>query len=280
MNQMCYCYRKLGNLTIFNVFLGGRVRPWEAVWGRAPLIGLEICPSQSGEHGLTQPLTASHFRPHTASHRLGLTQFVMWSVWANQGSTASHAHGLSDLWGRGSPRCRSASHAHRSDSGRSNAFSREISQASPRIVLPRPVCVRGRSAPRTPTASQIWESEVGGRGRPSTASHYKVMWSVWESEVRGRVGGRSASHAHRASRTSTGRGSTILGLTWLISRLNALLRPVEVRLARCAWEADRPPTRPLTSDSQTDHTASQIGLTDRTLWQIWLSDRSDRLDWS
>ena len=30
--------------------------------------------------------------------------------------------------------------------------------------------------------------------------------------VRSRVGGRSASHAHRASRTSTGRGSTILGL--------------------------------------------------------------------
>ena len=62
-----------------------------------------------------------------------------------------------------------------------------------------------------------WEAEVGGCGRPSTASHHKVMWSVWESKVRGRVGGRSASHAHRASRTSTGqsnafsRGSDSIG---------------------------------------------------------------------
>ena len=85
----------------------------------------------------------------------------MWSVWANQGSTASHAHGLSDLWGRGSPK---------SD---------------------RPL-------------------------------------------------------------THTGRCSPILGAAWLISRLNALLRPVESD--RCAWEADRTPTRPLT-DSH--------GLTDR-----------------
>ena len=37
--QMCYCYRKLGNLSIFNVFLGGRGRPWEAVGGRGALIG-------------------------------------------------------------------------------------------------------------------------------------------------------------------------------------------------------------------------------------------------
>ena len=111
------------------------------------------------------------------------------------------------------------------------------------------------------SASQIWESDLWGRGRPRD-----VMWSVWESEVRGRVGGRSDSHAHRASRTSTGQS-------------NAFSRGSD-SIARCAWESDRPPTRPLTSDSQTDHTASQIGLTDRTLWQIWLSDRSDRLDWS
>ena len=87
-------------------------------------------------------------RPNSASHRFGLTEFVMWSVWANQKRA--------QIWESDRPL---------THTGRCNAFSREISQASPRIVLPR---------------------------------------------------------------------------------------PVEVRLARCAWEADRPPTRPLTSDSQTD----------------------------
>ena len=146
--QMCYCYRKLGNLTIFNVFLGGR--------------GIAL--------------------PGVRERPIGLP------------------HGLS--------------------------------------------------------LRTLRESRVGGRGRPSTASHYKVMWSVWESEVRGRVGGWSASHAQRAMLSDP--------------QLNALLRPVEVRLARCVWEADQPPTRPLTSDSQTDHmTHRSDSLTDLTLWQIW-----------
>ena len=119
--QMCYCCRKL-EISVFSVYF------WEAMWGcerpcEAVLLsfGLEICVresqiylSQWEEHGLTRPLTASHFRPLTASHHLSLTEFLMWPVWANQGSTASHTHGLSDLWGRGSPRCRSASHATKS----------------------------------------------------------------------------------------------------------------------------------------------------------------------
>ena len=41
----------------------GRERPWEAVRGRGALIGLEIYLSQSGEHGLPRPLTASQIRP-------------------------------------------------------------------------------------------------------------------------------------------------------------------------------------------------------------------------
>ena len=75
--------------------------------------------------------------------------------------------------------------------------------------------------------------------------------AVWEA-----VRVRSASHAQRAMLSDP--------------RLNALLRPVEVRLARgsdciarCAWEADRTLTA--------SHTASQFGLSLRTLRQItWL----------
>ena len=118
--QMCYCCRKLD----FETFSGKFVRPCEAVGGRAPLIGLEICLSQSGVPGLTRPHKFGLTRPHTASHRLGLTQFVMWSVWANQKRAWPHrsaSHGLTDLrvrdlrgrvrerpweadlWGHGSP---------------------------------------------------------------------------------------------------------------------------------------------------------------------------------
>ena len=63
---------------------------------------------------------------------------------------------------------RPLTHTGRSDSGRSNAFSHEISQAAPRIGLHCPVCVRGRSAPRTPTASQISLTDL----RVRSASHF------------------------------------------------------------------------------------------------------------
>ena len=103
--------------------------------------------------------------------------------------------------------------------------------------------------------------------------------------------GRSASHAHRASRTSTGRSNAFSREISQASPRIVLPRPVEVRLARCAWEADRPPTRPLTSDSQTDlwgrsvrpWEASDSQTDHMTLWwarplthtasQIWESDR-------
>ena len=93
--QMCYCCRKLEILCILYVWEAEFGRPWEAVGGRAPLIGLERSDSQSGEHGLPRPPTASH----------GLPQFVMWSVSANQGLArppTSASHGL--------PRPRTASH--------------------------------------------------------------------------------------------------------------------------------------------------------------------------
>ena len=73
----------------------------------------------------------------------------------------------------------------RLDSGRSNAFSREISQTDPRIRLHRPVCVGGRVCERLCSPligsdrshEKMWEAEaVGGR--------------IWEA-MGGRVGGRA-----------------------------------------------------------------------------------------
>ena len=203
---MCYCCRKL-DFQAFSMYfweaVWGRERPWEAVWGRAPLIGSDRSGtlwhrslSQWEEHGLTRPLTASHGLSLSASHRLGLSQFVMWSVWANQGSTASHAHGLSDLWGRGSPRCRSASHARRAmqsdPRGRLTDFTaKRIASAG---VRERPIGLpHGLS--RTLTASQIGLTDlrvrsvrpiceaVRGCGRPSTASQRDHMTLWWEAVV-------------------------------------------------------------------------------------------------
>ena len=118
-------------------------------------------------------------------------------------------------------------------------------------ALLRPVCVRGRSdsqiceavgvgaRPLTtkscdlsesppPTASQIWESEVKWEAdRTPTASQ------IWESD-------RPLTHT---GRSDSGRCSPILGTAWLISRLNALLRPESDRQRSerpCAWEAVLP----------------------------------------
>ena len=54
-------------------------RPWEAVGGRAPLIGCEICLSQSEEHGLPRPPrnSASHGLPCTRPHKI--TKFPRYS---------------------------------------------------------------------------------------------------------------------------------------------------------------------------------------------------------
>ena len=99
--QMCYCCRKLENIA----FSGGRPICEADLWGRAPLIGLEICLSQSGvpgsQIGLTDrpPTSASQSeRPislNSASQAVGLPEFLMWSVWANQSPTASQI-GLTD----------------------------------------------------------------------------------------------------------------------------------------------------------------------------------------
>ena len=109
------------------------------------------------------------------------------------------------------------------------------------------ICVRESQifeANQSPTASH-------GLSRPLTASHnlscdlsepirepriglHRALCVTWEA-VCDRI-------SHGLSRTPG--DAVILGPVWLISRLNALLRPVESD--RCAWEADRTPTRPLT----------------------------------
>ena len=101
-NQMCYCYRKLVNLSIFYVFLVMRGRKWEAVRGRERPIGLEIWVresqiylSQSGPHGLSRPLT------------FGLSRPLIPSASQNLSCDLSEPIRESDLWGR------SASHARR-----------------------------------------------------------------------------------------------------------------------------------------------------------------------
>ena len=122
-----------------------------------------ICLSQSGEHGLSRTRPLRSVRPWESEVPIGLT----------------------DL------RVRSASHAHRSDStGRSNAFSREISQIAPRIGLSagvvRSVCVRGRSD------SQICEA-VGVR-KSCDLSESPI--GLTDLRVRSASEESTASHAH------------------------------------------------------------------------------------
>ena len=127
-------------------------------------------------------------RPHRSVRPIGLS-----NLWGR----SVRPIGLSNLWGRVRERpcspqshviClrvrsrvggRSASHAHRASrtsTGRSNAFSREISQASPRIVLPRPVCVRGRSASHTASDSH------GLTDRPHRSNSLTdlTLWQIWQ----------------------------------------------------------------------------------------------------
>ena len=176
---MCYCYRKLGNLSIFNVFLGGRGRPWEAVRGRAPLIGLEICVresqiywSQWEEHGLSRPLTASHFchvicLSQSGEHGLSRTRPLR-SVrpWESD-RPLTHSGRCSPIPGQ--------SHLYRPREYDPRA--RLTDFTAKRIASPgvRSVCVRGRSD------SQICEA-VGVRPRPLTTKSCDLSESPkWEA---------------------------------------------------------------------------------------------------
>ena len=218
--------------------MGGRVlgRPnfWEAVGGRGrpcsligSLIWSDLCYPIRG----ARPPTASHFRTlkHTASH--GLPEI------RPPKHTASHIlscdlsepireHSLprkSDLRGR-------------SDStGRSNAFSREISQTRPRITLPcpesdrppiglslRPLTTKSYDLSVRVRGGRPWESMVGGRGRPiglSDRSHDCGERPKWGSDWSASQGQPWESDP-RASRTSPSQSR------WFHSK-------------RCDWPEDR-----------------------------------------
>ena len=298
---MCYCYRKLDFMTKCGRPCACEAefgRPWEAVGGRGALIGSDrsgtlwhIYLSQSGPHGLRRPPKFGLTRPYTASHRLGLPQFVMWSVWANQSLSHTRPH---RLW------------AMQSDP-------RAVWLISRLNALLRPV-----ESNRTLTASQIGLTDrphrsdsqiceaVGGRGRPSTASHFGLSDRSHDFVVRGRARRDAllcpveSNQTLMASQigltdqtlksvrpkweavweadrplTHTGRCSPILGAVWLISRLNALHCPVCVRGRSASHMASHfgLTDRPHRSDSHglphglTDHRSDS--LTDLTMWQIW-----------
>ena len=116
---MCYCCRKLENLNIFNEF--GRPNAWEAVEGRAPLVGSDR------SHQIREPIR-EHGLPEIRPPMHSASQIFSCDL----SEPIRGEHGLS--------RTRPLMHT-----GRSNAFSREISQTAPRIGQHHPVCVRGRS---------------------------------------------------------------------------------------------------------------------------------------
>ena len=150
---MCYCCRKL-EIWVFSMYfmcLWGRFSDsqiWEAVCvrGRAPLIG-----SDRSDH-ITEPIRGAWPLTHTASQ-----------IWESENRPHKHTASqhlscdLSEPIRGARPLTHTASQiceavgvrgADRplTHTGRSNAFSREISQAAPRIGLHRPVCVRVRSS--------------------------------------------------------------------------------------------------------------------------------------
>ena len=260
MNQNVLLLSKVSD---FHCFLCIFERPWEAVRGRERPWGShwlrDLCHRVLD---LWDPIRGA--RPLTASHGLSrpLT-FVMWSVWANQKRARPLTHGLSRPL-TASQICEAVGvrDADRplTHTGRSNAFSREISQAAPRIGLHRPVCVRGRSdsgrgnafsreisqtGPRMAASPAVRERPIGlsnlwGRVRPLTASqtdHMTLWWarplthtasqiylSIYlESEVRGRE--RPWIWESDRPLTHTGRS-------------NAFSRGSDC-IARYAWEADR-----------------------------------------
>ena len=137
----------------------GRVRPWEAVLLSLAQTDLIRSQSQSGEHGLTQPLTASQIRPHTASHGLSSPRphRICHVICLSQ----SGEHGLSRI---------GLYRAMQSDPrGRLTDFTAK------RIASPGVRLAGVRERP-------IGLSNLWGRGSLTMASHHKVMWSVWESE--------------------------------------------------------------------------------------------------
>ena len=202
---MCYWCRKLEKLhfqclwgrfsdsQIWEADLWGRsVRPWEAVLLSLAQTDQRANQGSTASHGLPRPhRSASQIGlsdlgvQKSASQAHGLTTFLMWSVWANQGARplrsvrpwesdrtlAGEAMRLAVKSVR-QPRDRQ----HRpvcvgvqsDSSGRGNAFSREISKTAPRQTASPGVRERPIGLPRTLRSHDF---VVRGRARPPTASH-------------------------------------------------------------------------------------------------------------
>ena len=273
-------------------------------WPRPPTFCHVICLSQSEEHGLSRTWPPMKWeavgvwganRPLTHT---GWTSQILGAVW---------------LISRLNALLRSVCVRGRSDSGQDSVILGPIWLISWLNVLLRLVWVRGRLAshrqitwlcgerpcsashglpPWPPMAFHLGLSDrsydfvVRGHARPPMASHLGLPWPStsdsltdhmtlwWEAEVRvwsiglprpptagceslilGPVGPLTASLADFTARGATG---PRIGLS---------------RLAVGGWSI-RLSLWPLTSDSH----GLPHGLTDQTLWQIWLSDRSDRSD--
>ena len=253
------------------MLLLSKVRFWdifreicEAVWGRAPLIGSNRSGtlwhrslSQSGEHGLTRPLTFGLTRPLIASASHNLSCDLSEPI-REHGLSRTRPPTASQIWESDRPLTHSGAIWLIS---RLNALLRPVESDRPlthsgresdprgyltdftakRIASPGRVRSDSHGLTDRPHRfeSPICEADLWGCERPWEAEHglsdYKVMWSVWESEVRGRID-RSDSH----------------GLPYGLS------------------------IRPLTSDSHglphglTVHRSDS--LTDLTMWQIWQID--------
>ena len=228
--------------------LRGRVRerPCSSHWLRQIWSDYRANQGSTASHGLPRPLT---FGLPTASHCLGLPQFVMWSVWANQGARLSRTRPLThtasqisqicdDLWGRGRPICEA----------RKSEVPIGLSQGShPRARLTdftakqlRPLeSDVGLSNLWGRSDSQIWEADL----RPWEAD--RTVWQItWLSTERP----CSASH----------------GLTIFCLRGRSASQMSQI------WESDRP-HRPHRFESPICDRSDSLRLSDR-------SDRSDRSD--
>ena len=147
-------------------------------------------------------------------------------------------------------RVRSDSHAHGLSDlrGRISEIRPLIASASQNLSCDLSEPIRG-ARPLTHTASHAHAhglSDLWGRGSPRC---------------------RSASHAHRAMQSDPQGRLTDFTAKRIASAGRVRSVCVRGRVRERPWESE-------------SHVICQRVHTDRTLWQIWLSDRSDRLDWS
>ena len=241
--------------------VGGRGRPCPPDWLREIRSHQRANQGSTASHGLPRPPTFGLPRPLIASASHILSCDLSKPIRGARPPTASHF-----------PRCRSASHALRAmlsdPRGRLTDFSAKRIASPARVRwLPRPLTSDSHGLPHglsLRTLSPRWEA-VGGRARPLTTKSCDLSESpkweaVWEAD-------RPLTHTRPV--TPLPAEAMRLAEDWTASAGRGATRPVCVR-GRSA-----------------SHTASHFGLSDRShdfgrphRWQIWLSDRSDRLDWS